>query len=354
MPHPNEWLLYGCYGYTGKLIAKHAVTSGMRPTLAGRDEQKVKQLADDLQLPYKVFDVKNIDEVATHLHGFALVLHCAGPFIFTSEIMVQACLQAKVHYLDITGEYQVFERIFELDAEAKKNNVMLLPGVGFDVVPSDCLSAQLKAVLPSASTLELVLMNKGGGLSQGTALTIAENMGTGTVVRKRGKLETVRNGEVTIDFSLDGKPKTAVAISWGDVSTAYRSTAIPSITVYNLLPPQVVRSFKMSNSFGFILRSSIMKKFMRSRIKSRPPGPTDQMRESASSAIWGQASNHLGISKRMLLLLPEGYTLTYLTAVEVVKQVLSGNFKTGAHTPSQVYGKDFILGFPKVELKVLE
>lgn len=354
MPHPNEWLLYGCYGYTGKLIAKHAVEIGMRPTLAGRDEQKVKQLADELQLPYKVFDVKNVSEVTAQLTGFALVLHCAGPFIFTAEIMVQACLSAKAHYLDITGEYQVFERMFELDADAKKSGIMLLPGVGFDVVPSDCLAAQLKAVLPSATTLELVLMNQGGGLSHGTALTIAENMGTGTVVRKRGKLDTVRNGEVTIDFILDGKQKTAVAISWGDISTAYRSTAIPNITVYNLLPLKVVRSFKISNSFGFILRSSLMKKILRSRIKSRPPGPTDQMRETASSSIWGQASNHLGISKRMLVKLPEGYTLTYLTAVEIVKQVLAGNFKTGAHTPSQVYGKDFILGFPKVELKVLE
>src|SRR5262245_43200382 len=77
------------------------------------------------------------------LAGATVVLHCAGPFASTWRAMSDACLRARAHYLDITGEIAVFEGLATRDAEARKAGVMLLPGVGFDVVPSDCLAAHL-------------------------------------------------------------------------------------------------------------------------------------------------------------------------------------------------------------------
>src|SRR5207237_1168186 len=76
---------------------------------------------------------------AIDLRDVALVLHCAGPFIHTSRPMVEACVKAGAHYLDITGEIAVFESILNRDEQ----HVTLLPGVGFDVVPTDCLGAML-------------------------------------------------------------------------------------------------------------------------------------------------------------------------------------------------------------------
>jgi short subunit dehydrogenase-like uncharacterized protein len=43
----------------------------------------------------------------------------------------------------------------EKDAEAKAKGVMLLPAVGFDVVPGDCLAAHLKEKVPTATHLDL-------------------------------------------------------------------------------------------------------------------------------------------------------------------------------------------------------
>ncbi len=342
-------LIYGCYGYTGKLITELAVKKGLKPTIAGRDQHRTQQLAEQFSVPHIVFDLKEVNTVASHIEPFKVVLHCAGPFVFTSKIMVDACIKTKTHYLDITGEYQVFEAIFKLDEKAKNSGVMLMPGVGFDVVPSDCLASYLKSILPTADTLEMALYMKGGRISHGTAITVAENLGQKTLVRKKGKLVDVPNGSLTRTITAEGKRKTAVAISWGDISTAYRSTKIPNITVYNILPQKVIDSMKMSNYFASVMQWGIVKRFIINRIKKRPAGPSNEERANAASAIWGEVKNQFGVSKRAYLELPEGYTLTAMTAVHIANHTLQNTPPAGSYTPAQVFGKDFILQFEGVK-----
>src|SRR6059058_4580809 len=151
------FLIYGANGYTGELIAREAVRRGHRPILAGRHAERIEPLAGELQCPWRVFDLLDAKEV----EGVALVLHCAGPFVHTSAPMVRACLAAGTHYLDITGEITVFESIMAIDAEARRRGVTLLPGVGFDVVPTDCLAAMLARRLPDADDLTLAFYSKG-------------------------------------------------------------------------------------------------------------------------------------------------------------------------------------------------
>ncbi len=342
-------LIYGCYGYTGQLISKHAKEEGLRVTIAGRNEDKVKEQAKTLQLPYLAFDLENHKIVEEKIKDFKVVLHCAGPFSHTSKPMVDACLKTGTHYLDITGEYQVFEEIFKRDTEALSAKVLLMPGVGFDVVPSDCLAAYLKAELPTATNLELALYHKGGQLSHGTAITVAENLGESGMVRRSGQLTPLANGSLTrfVNFDKRGDRKT-VAIPWGDISTAFRSTGIPNITVYNAVPQKVIDSMKFSNYIGFIFRWGFVKKYLIGKIKQRPAGPNQEERASSKTYIWGEASNPIGISKSAVLELPDGYTLTYLTAVKIAELVMKDTVPFGAKTPSEVFGKDFILQFKEV------
>jgi short subunit dehydrogenase-like uncharacterized protein len=344
-------LIYGCYGYTGKLISEHAVKSGLKPTLAGRDEKRVIELAEKLQLPYVCFDLNEVDVVAEKLSPFKVVIHCAGPFIHTSRIMVDACIKAKTHYLDITGEYQVFEEIYKKDFKAENAGILLMPGVGFDVVPSDCLAFYLKQQYPMADTLELALYQKGGRLSHGTAITIAENLGESCMIRKDGVLKAVPNGELTRKVVFETDPVVTVAIAWGDIVSAFRSTKIPNITVYNAVPPKLIKKMKQSNRWGFIFRWRWVKNLIIRGIKKRPAGPTEQERETAKTYIWGRVTNSLGLKKTAILKLPEGYTLTYLTAVRIAQLVLDGKVPVGAKTPAQVFGADFILQFEGVKRK---
>src|SRR5690606_29543889 len=209
---------------------------GLKPILAGRDEAKTKTVADELNLSYRVFDLTNEEEIIANIKDVKVVLHCAGPFIFTSEKMSNACIKAKTHYLDITGEIDVFENLYTKDKAAQDAGVLLMSGVGFDVVPSDCLALFLKEELPDAVSLEMVLLQKGGMLSHGTAITIAENAAEKCMIRRNGKIARVPNGTLTRKVDFGDKIREAVAISWGDVASAFRSTQIPHITIYNALP----------------------------------------------------------------------------------------------------------------------
>jgi short subunit dehydrogenase-like uncharacterized protein len=231
----SSFLLYGAYGYTGSLIARIAITQGLRPVLAGRKAAPVADLARDLGLEHRVFDLDDAAAVDQGLRGMLAVLHCAGPFNRTSKPMADACLRTAVHYLDITGEVSVFEALAARNAEAKAAGVMLLPGVGFDVVPTDCLAAQLKQRLPSATRLTLAITSL-GRVSRGTATTVVENAGGGGLVRKGGVLTPVPAAWKTRSIGFGEGPVKAITIPWGDVSTAYYSTGIPISR--STLPPR--------------------------------------------------------------------------------------------------------------------
>ena len=346
----ENFLIYGCYGYTGKLISEHAAQLGLKPILAGRDAARAEALAKELNLPFRVFDLNDEQQVITNISDVKVVLHCAGPFRYTSKVMTAACMKSKTHYLDITGEFDVFESMFNLDKAAKAAGVLLMPGVGFDVVPTDCLSLYLKNKIPNVDTLELALMMRGGRISHGTAITVAENLGESGMVRRNGKLEKVENGTLLRQIKLqDKKSYTGVAIPWGDISTAYRTTGIPNITVYNCLPPKVIKSMKMSNRIGFILRLRPVKNFIINRIKQRPAGPNETERQNSTSVVWGEVKNASGAGVRAMLELPEGYTLTALTAVKIAQNIVEKEPPHGTHTPAGVFGADFILQFDKVK-----
>ena len=167
----SELLIYGANGYTGRLLAERALQVGLRPVLAGRNGAQIHALAAELALPAKVFDLGSPAVVREGIAGAAVVLHAAGPFSATSRPMVDACLAAQAHYVDVTGEIAVLEAVAARDAEARERDVMLLPGAGFDVVPTDCMAAHVKRRLPGAVRLRLGVAGVGGGISRGTART---------------------------------------------------------------------------------------------------------------------------------------------------------------------------------------
>jgi len=345
----NSVLIYGCYGYTGKLITDFAVKKNLSIVLVGRNREKTKELAAQYNLPFEVFDSENTAETDEVLSKYKVLLNCAGPFIFTAEKLMNACIKHRVHYLDITGEYQVFELAASLSEKAKHAGVILLPGVGFDVVPSDCLANYLKSKLPDANSLEMALFSKGGRISHGTAITITENLGHKTLIRKDGILTPVANGKLNRMVEIDGKSRMATAISWGDIATAYRSTSIPNIIIYNCLPPAVINSMKYSNYLGWLLQLRMVKNMAIKKIKSKPAGPNEQERKTAKTFVWGEVKNQQGKSYRAVLELPEGYTLTALTAVKISELVADTEFQmNGFHTPATAFGKDFIMGFEGV------
>ena len=343
----RKFLIYGATGYTGRLVVGMAVEAGMKPLLSGRNPEKLEAIAKQFDLEYVAVSLSDQGELEKLLDGVDVVLHIAGPFSATAAPMLEACLKTKTHYLDITGEIQIFERHARMDGVAKEAGIMIMSGVGLDVVPTDCMAAHLKAKMNDATHLKLSIAGS-GGLSPGTAKTAAEGIGYGTAIRRNGKIELV-NGRLEGSADFGRGERDTVAIGWGDVSTAYYTTGIPNITVFFRSSPILRILTGMGSGMKKMLSGNMMQKFIKKRIDGAVKGPTGSAREKGYSIIVGEVENEKGDVMRSRLTAPEGYTLTGLTGLEIVRRVMDNDFESGFKTPAGMYGADFILQFEGVE-----
>jgi short subunit dehydrogenase-like uncharacterized protein len=349
----NDFLLYGANGYTGQLICKMLNDYGIKPILSGRRKEALEPMATALNTSYRVANLEDSAALDAALKDVSLVLHAAGPFKRTARPMIEACLRNKKHYIDITGEIEVYEMAKKYDDAAKKAGVMIMPGVGFDVVPTDCIALFLKNKMPDAVELKLAFASLGGRLSHGTATTMAEGMGGKSAARKDGKIVPVPLGHkgMTVDFGV--KEIFVMTIPWGDISTAYTTTGIPNIETYTGVSPKTYKMLKYQSLFNWLLRTSFMRNRELKKIKARPAGPSDEQRAKSASVVWGEVRNIKGETARARLTGPDGYTLTAHASLIIAKKILEGNFKPGYQTPAGCYGADLILEVPNVKREAL-
>jgi short subunit dehydrogenase-like uncharacterized protein len=340
------WVIYGANGYTGELIARDAARRGLRPILAGRSAAAIVPLAKELGLDHRIVALEDAAALDAALGSVKVVLHCAGPFSRTSRPMVEACLRKRVHYLDITGEVEVFEACAARTAAARAAGVMLLPGTGFDVVPSDCLAAHLKSRLSTATHLALGFQVP-ASVSHGTATTMVENIHRGGLVRKGGVLSRVPPGYKTRMIDFGRGPVTAVTIPWGDVSTAFHSTGIPNVEVYMAALAETRAMLLFARVAGPLLGTPPLQRLLKAAIRRAPRGPSAKQRAAVRSYLWGEArdADRTVLSR---LNAPESYALTVQTALAAVTKVRAGRTRPGFQTPSLAFGKDFILEIESV------
>jgi len=345
-------LVYGANGYTGELVARRAAERGLAPVLAGRDGGAVGRLAAALRLGHRAFGLGDPAALDAGLTGARAVLHCAGPFSRTSRPMADACLRTGCHYLDVTGEGQVFAALAARDAEARARGVTLLPGVGFDVVPSDCLAAHLAARLPRAVRLTIAFQ-AGSGPSRGTALTLAENLHRGGMIRRGGRLTPVPAAWRTRRFDLGRGPVTCMTVPWGDVWTAWHSTGIPDIEVYMAAPAALRACSLASRVAGSLLGAGPVQRLVAAAVRVAVTGPGAAERARHRSRLYGEVEDAVGRRAASRLVVAEGYTFTARAAVACAERVLAGGAPVGFQTPSLAFGADFVLsveGSERVDL----
>ena len=333
-----DWLIYGAYGFSGQLIAEEAVRRGHRPVLAGRSAEKLAPLAERLNLDYRVFALDDLTALTRAIGDVALVLHTAGPFIQTSGPMLKACTLAGVHYLDITGEYPVFEQTFTFDEAARRQRIALISGVGFDVVPSDCLALYVAQQVPGADQLESAFEGL-GGLSSGTARSGIQLAAAGGRVRRGGQLVPLSFGAGMKTVRFPHGTRSAMPIPWGDLATAYRSTSIPNITTYMVAPGWMGLAARLLSPFLLV---PPLRQLAVSSVGALLHGPDAHMLETGKAWLWARASAADGRSAEAWLQTPEPYRFTALAAVQCAESVLADS-PSGALTPAQAFGADFVL-----------
>lgn len=366
-----SWLLYGAYGFTGRLLAEEAVRRGHRPILAGRDGERLRALARTLNCPHRVFPLDDPFRLEVGLRQVRAVLHAAGPFVETSAPMLDACLAVGAHYMDITGEVPVFEAAFEQDARARDEGVIVMPGVGLDVIPTDAAAALLQRALPTARRLELALHSPGRP-STGTLETVVEGVPGGLLVRRKGELQGACPGDREfrreVDFGPEagegpmagrlGGPRSVIPATWGDLATAWRTTGIPDITCYLTAPRRQVQLLPLALPvLRGVLKVGPLRRLVRRRLARTGGGPDAETRAGGRTRVWGRVEDGEGQAAEMVLELPEGYRFTALAGIRALEGVLelAGGSRrrpvpAGVLTPAGALGPDWVLGLPEVEV----
>ncbi|HEX4147084.1 MAG TPA: saccharopine dehydrogenase NADP-binding domain-containing protein [Pirellulales bacterium] len=344
MSDRKNWLLYGATGYTGQLIARRAVAQGVRPILAGRNAEAVGALASELDCPGRVLSLAEPAAIVAALADVDTVLNCAGPFAQTAPAWIAACLAARVHYLDITGEIEVIELAAHHHEHARHASMTLMPAVGFDVVPTDCLAAMLAERLPDAVRLELAFSME-GRVSRGTAKTMLAGMPSGGRARIAGRIEKVPTAWKSQRVAFGDRSRWTMTIPWGDVASAYYTTHIDNIEVYTAVPRATIAALRLFGGPLKLLGWPPVSRWIGRGIDRMAPGPNAAALERDRCQLWGRVTDGSGKQVAATLETPGAYALTVLTALAAVERVRGGGTAAGFLTPARAFGSQFICEF---------
>ncbi|MEW5843644.1 MAG: saccharopine dehydrogenase NADP-binding domain-containing protein [Bacteroidota bacterium] len=339
---PSKLMIYGATGYSAQLILEELISRKVKPILAGRNESGTKKIADKFDCEYRVFDLTDDTRIDKALNDIHTLLNCAGPFRMTAKELIEACLRTKTNYLDITGEIPVMHLAFSMSKRAKKNRIVIMPSVGFDIIPTDCLAKRLSEKMPDAANLKLGLINKRGKISRGTWLTTLEFLKGMGRIRRDGKLIESPIGEYAINVKLKNFSFSGLSIPWGDVYSSFRSTGIPNGEVYIAMPERVVKFRKLLTLFLKIFRIKFVKNFTASYIQKNLTGPSKKERDSAKTYVWGRVENAKGEMIEEVYQVMEGYNLTAVGAAECTIRILNNSVGPGFYTPSLAFGSAFM------------
>lgn len=344
MKHMNDdrWMIYGATGRSGQLIARRAVSQGLRPILAGRNRSAIRKFAEELNLSWRAFEVDDKKAFKAEVSKVKLLVNAAGPFMSSSVLIAEACLAAHTNYFDLNNEIPFLVAAYTLDIEAKEKRLTLLPGLAFSPAASNCLVKHMHTLLPDADTVDIALKPFMRSQTIGANLTILEGVAGGAFRRRGGVLEKYWIDKHLAQVSLPNGIHRLMPAALGDLEAAYRCTNIPNITTH-----VVADILSVPGSPNDLQDSPISLELPR-------PGNGNGASKNGQSLVWARMSK---IGRRSLegwLNLGEGYDFTAAAVVAGVSRLLAGQeVSTGAHTPATALGADFILNLPDVERQIM-
>ena len=336
-------LVYGATGFSGRAVAAALCDAGHDVVVAGRDAGKVMALARRLDVPGRVFSLDDPAELAEGLGGCMAVLNAAGPFFMTAAPMMDACVAARVHYLDLAGEWPVFAAAQALGPLAAAAGVMLMPGVGCMIVVSDCLLAHAARQVPGATLLR-VASTQPQVVSRGTLETATRLLRRDVIVRRGGVVCTVARGNRQRSFNFGDGERPCIPFSWPDVITGQHTTGVADIEAYLEATPTFRLAWRIGAGFADLCPPAAVDTVLAPLRALWPSRPSAEAQAAARIAVVVEAVDPWRRTTRFGLRTLDGYTVTVRTAGAIVARVLAGEHPPGFHTPGAAYGPDLIIG----------
>ena len=344
----KKLMLYGANGYTSRLIINELIGQNIKPILAGRNKEKINSLADKHGFDSSIFSLDNPDNIDDNLKRIDVIINAAGPYSLTAKSLIDSCIRTKTHYIDITGEIDVFVYAESKNEEATDAGIIICPGVGFDVIPTDCISYMLKEKIPDANELNICFFSENGRPSIGTAKTSIEGLSNGGKIRKDGKIEQVPLAHSVKEIDYGQGPKMAMSIPWGDVATAYYSTGIPNIIVYTPRSESGINKIKKLRKWLFILKLKFVQNYIKNKMEKKiiNGGDSDEQRAKSKMWVWAEVKNKKGKIESGYFQVANGYDVTGYGAMFFAKNIMENKFAGGYYTPSLLLGSDILESLP--------
>jgi short subunit dehydrogenase-like uncharacterized protein len=217
-------VVYGASGYTGRLVCEYLREYGIPFVAAGRNADKIQaamksNVAGIETASFEVIEVSHTVEALTKLfRGASVVLNTVGPFAKFGPEAVEACLAAKCHYTDTTGEQDwliaLDERYGEKFAAA---GLLLAPGLA-QMYTTGEIAAQLCLETPGLDTLDIAVF-WGGSPTIASTQTILVNaaMAKAYYLEQGGYVEWPADAGL-YSVSIPGQHEAALALPWGGTS----------------------------------------------------------------------------------------------------------------------------------------
>jgi len=318
-------LIYGANGYTGKKLAKYLLEQGLSPILAGRGKD-VETFANSLHCQYRVFKV---DDAESYLKDVDIVVNVAGAFSHTQVPLIEACLNTKTHYLDISGEYVDVNRVYQFDDKARAVGVVLMPAVGIFSAPMD-LVAKLAAQKINEPTKLKIGFASTGKPSKGSIKTALSKIQSVGVQLYNGEYIETSPASKELAMNIYHKDIGMVTHPWrADLLLAKLSTGINTIETYNGFPSFMVKMMRGKMKWLKVL----MEKWL---IRYLPEGPNEAQQKSALIYAKAIASNDKEETSTAELIGPDAYAFTVAAIFELSKEVVKQPELSGFLTPSQL------------------
>lgn len=336
-------MLYGANGFTARLIIDKLKALPSEIILSGRNQDTIEALAKEHHLESRVFALNHQPTVVKNLDGIGLVINCAGPFNMTALPLAKAALKSRSHYIDITGEIGVFQTLHLLDAEARSQGISIIPGVGFDIVPTDCLSKLLVQRAIEPRSLVLAVITKNTRPTHGTLKTALLHADQPTIVRRINGIVRSKPKEALHKIVLNNREVSCVRAPLPDLFCAHLSTGIEHIDTYLAMPKKLQALSILLPLIRKVSGKPLFQKIISGLIDRLPNGPSVEQQKHGSAYIVGEVSGRNRRVERGVLITPEPYVYTGDVLVAATKHWLENGLESGFHTPSQAFGATFAI-----------
>ena len=334
-------MVYGATGFSGAALSGRLAGAGHNLVVAGRHQGRVRGLAQSLGVSQRTFSLNDPADVQGGLAGVEVLINAAGPFQATARALIEGCLRTGTHYLDLSGEWPVFAMAQHLGPAALAAGVMIMPGVGFSIVVSDCLMAQAARQVPEATLLR-VAGSQPALMSRGSVRSVLGLIAGSVLVRRDGVLHHLAVGRRRARFNYGGGLRDSIPASLPEVITGQQTTGVANIEVYLEAP----MAFDLACRAGAVAAGLLGERALRDTLAPLSAGwperPSAAAQQRAFNSVVVEAVDPWRRVTRFGMFTGDGYGVTTTTAHAIIEHVLAGQRPPGFQTPAGVYGADFV------------